>query len=586
MNEQLAAKIKDAPDLPSVPAIALQVLEMAQKPEVDIAEIARVISRDPALSSKILRTVNSSFYGRSNNVGTISHALVILGLQSVKTLVLGFSLVANITKSKPRGFDHVGYWKRSIFAATAARALAARVGLVQQEEAFLASLLADIGMLALDQILGEAYGQVCATAAASHEALCAAEQAALGATHAQVSGLLAEMWKLPVTLAVPIANHHAPDVVTDPALRKLAELVQLAGRAADVFVDADAAPAIADVRKICAARHQLTDADCDTILADIGKRTQEVAGLFELSLASPEEYEAILKRANAALVALTLQTQQQAKSLAAQANKLSARASTLQQRNEQLRRQATTDALTGLANRARFDEFVADELRRAMGGAAPANSTATAPAPPTAQRPLALLLLDLDHFKQVNDRFGHQAGDAVLRAVGRVMNTIARAADLAARYGGEEMALVLPDTTRAAAAKIAETLRRAIAARAVPAGTTHVKVTASVGMAVWEPGSPLVTPAHLIRAADLAVYNAKRAGRNRVKICTLGAPTALEGRKGESAAAEGAIAPPALAPGPTATPPTAPPEAPPPEAPPPAVPTPPDASSATVKPAA
>ena len=518
MNDQLAAKIQAAPNLPSVPAIALQVLDLTQKPEADIAQIARVISKDPALSGKILRTVNSSFYGRSHNVGTISHALVILGLQSVKTLVLGFSLVAHLSKDRPKCFDHVAYWKRSVTAATAARAFAARINLVQQEEAFLASLLSDIGMLALDQVLGETYGQVCA-GVTSHGALCAAEQAAIGATHAEVGGVLAEMWKLPVMLAVPIANHHAPAAVTDGSLRKLAELVYVAGRCADVYVDADAAPAIADVRAACARQYALSDAECDAVIADIGKRTQEAAALFEIRIGSTEEYDAILKRANATLVELTLQTQQQAKSLAAHATKLSVRASTLQQRNVQLQRQATTDALTGLANRARFDQFLAEQLRQ--------TSAAGARTP----GPLALLILDLDHFKQVNDRFGHQAGDAVLRAVGRIMQTLTRASDLAARYGGEELALVLPDTPRADAVKLAETLRRSIAARAVPVGSTHVKVTASIGLAVWEPGSPLLTPAHLIRAADLAVYNAKAAGRNRVKIFTLdqAAPAAPTG---------------------------------------------------------
>jgi diguanylate cyclase (GGDEF)-like protein len=508
MNDQLAAKIKAAPNLPSVPAIAFEVLDLAQKPEADIAEIARAISKDPALSGKILRTVNSSFYGRSHNVGTISHALVILGLQSVKTLVLGFSLVAHLSKDRPKCFDHVAYWKRSVTAATAARALASRINLVQQEEAFLASLLSDIGMLALDQVLGASYGQVCA-AVASHAALCPAEQAAFGATHAEAGGLLAEMWKLPVMLAVPIASHHVPAAVIDTPLRKLAELVYVAGRCADIYVDPDAAPAIADVRATCARQYGLSDADCDAVIAEIGKRTQEAAGLFEIKIGSTEEYDEILKRANATLVELTLRTQQQAKSLAAQATKLSARASTLQQRNAQLQRQATTDALTGLSNRARFDQFLDEQLRRA--------SAAGARAP----GPLALLILDLDHFKQVNDRFGHQAGDAVLRAVGRVLQTVTRASDLAARYGGEELALVLPDTPRAAAVKIAETLRRSIAARAVPVGSAHVRVTASIGLAVWEPGSPLVTPAHLIRAADLAVYSAKGAGRNRVKIFKL-----------------------------------------------------------------
>src|SRR5262245_52397537 len=147
MSEQLVQRIRNCPNLPSLPSIAVQVLELAQVENVDIAEIARIISKDPALSSKILRTVNSSFYGRSQNVGTISHALVILGLQSVKTLVLGFSLVSNLTKGKSKGFKHMSYWKRSIYAATAGRTVAAKLGLVQAEEVFLACLLMDIGML-------------------------------------------------------------------------------------------------------------------------------------------------------------------------------------------------------------------------------------------------------------------------------------------------------------------------------------------------------------------------------------------------------------------------------------------------------
>src|SRR5919205_2120350 len=175
MNEQLLQRIKQCPNLPSLPAIAVQVLDLAQKAEVDIAEIARIISKDPALSTKILRTVNSSFYGRSQHVSTISHALVILGLQSVKTLVLGFSLVTNLTKNKSKGFKHITYWRRSIYAATAARSIAAKINLVQQEEAFLAALLMDIGMLVLDQVLGEQYGEIHAKCA-THEELVVAEK--------------------------------------------------------------------------------------------------------------------------------------------------------------------------------------------------------------------------------------------------------------------------------------------------------------------------------------------------------------------------------------------------------------------------
>jgi two-component system cell cycle response regulator len=145
MNEPLLSRIQQCPTLPSLPSIAIQVLDLAQHEEVDIAEIARVISKDAALSSKILRTVNSSFYGRSQSVSQISQALVILGLQSVKTLVLGFSLVTTLKQSNPGGFSHLDYWRRSIYGATAARVLATTIDVVQTEECFLVGLLQDCG---------------------------------------------------------------------------------------------------------------------------------------------------------------------------------------------------------------------------------------------------------------------------------------------------------------------------------------------------------------------------------------------------------------------------------------------------------
>jgi diguanylate cyclase (GGDEF)-like protein len=501
MNDSLADRIKSCPNLPSIPAVAVEVLDLAQKPEVDMAEIARVISKDPALSGKLLRTVNSSFYARSQAVGTINQALVILGLQSVKTLVLGFSLVTNLSKikGKEKGFKHLAYWKHSIYAATAARTLAARLGIVQQEEAFLAALLMDIGMLVLDAVVGEAYGEVCAQAR-THDDLPVAELAALGLTHADAGGILAGVWKLPPLLAVPIARHHATAEVQDPALRKLTELVHLAGRCADVFVDDQAAGPIAAVRELCKAQHTLGDAAADALLSEVAQKTKETASLFEINIGSTADYEAVLKRANEALVDITLQTQ-------AQASALQAQASTLTKQNEQLRVRAETDALTGLANRGRLDQFLAEQFHIAVEGGLP----------------LSLLLIDLDKFKDTNDRHGHQAGDSVLKMIGKLLATAVRSQDLAARYGGEELVLVLPATSRPTAAAIAESIRRAIAANPVKSDGDALAVTASIGVATYEAGSPLKAPAHLLKAADLAVYAAKHAGRNCVRVFTMAA---------------------------------------------------------------
>ncbi len=502
MNEQLANRIKQCPNLPSLPSVAMQVIDLAQKADVDIAEIARIISRDPALSTKILRTVNSSFYARSQHVGTISHALVILGLQSVKTLVLGFSLVSNLTKTKGRGFKHLDYWKRSIFAATAARTLAIKLNVVQQEEAFLAALLMDIGMLVLDQVLGEEYGEINARAA-SHAELAAIERQVLGSDHAEVGGMLATQWKLPPLLTTPIGFHHAPENVADVSLRKLTELVSLAGRCADVFVDEMPAAAIAAVRTMCKTQYQMNETDCDALLDEIGQRTKEVASLFEINIGSAANYEAVLKKANEALVEITLQSQQHA-------NVLQQQASNLAEQNEALQKQAITDGLTGLSNRARFDQFLAAKF-------AEANRLG---------KPLSLLMLDLDKFKSVNDTHGHQTGDDVLRSLGKLLLTAARTDDLAARYGGEEMVLVLPGTGRQTASAIAESIRRAIAAKPVPCTNVTLPVTASIGVASFEIGGPFTEPAQLLKAADMAVYAAKRAGRNCVRVFSLRKPAA------------------------------------------------------------
>jgi diguanylate cyclase (GGDEF)-like protein len=490
MNDQLVQKIRACPSLPTLPAIAVQVLELAQHPEIDLAEIAKTISKDPALSSKILRTVNSSFYGRSQAVSTVSHALVIMGLQSVKTLVLGFSLVSNLSKNKSNGFKHIYYWKRSIYAATAARVLAQKFGIVQQEEAFLAALLKDIGMLVLDQVLGESYGALFARAD-HHTHLAQLEQAELGLTHADVGGILAEQWKLPPVLACPIAYHHNTTAVSDPQVRRLTEVVSMAGRSADVFADEQPAQAIIEVRNWGRTIAGLSDADCDALLDEIGKKTREVAKLFEINIGSGAEYDAILKKANETLIEITLQSQQQAQQL--------------QLQNQQLQHAANTDALTGLANRGRFDAFLLAGFNAAK----------------TSGQPISVLLMDVDKFKSINDKHGHPTGDAVLKHLGKLLGGAARRQDLAARYGGEEMCLILPNTPRATAAAVAETIRRTIAARPVKAGNLVVPITASIGVATWEPGCPLQTTQHLVKAADLAVYHAKKSGRNCVKVFAL-----------------------------------------------------------------
>jgi diguanylate cyclase (GGDEF)-like protein/PAS domain S-box-containing protein len=169
----------------------------------------------------------------------------------------------------------------------------------------------------------------------------------------------------------------------------------------------------------------------------------------------------------------------------------------------ELAEQAATDELTRLPNRRRFDETLPREWRRAM----------------RVGEPLSLLLIDVDHFKAFNDRYGHQGGDECLRFIADAIGAVIRRPhDLVARYGGEEFVAVLPATTLDGAAQIAETLRAMIATLAVPhAAAPSGVLSISIGVATTVPDSDGL-PASLITAADGALYAAKRGGRNRVAV--------------------------------------------------------------------
>ncbi len=176
----------------------------------------------------------------------------------------------------------------------------------------------------------------------------------------------------------------------------------------------------------------------------------------------------------------------------------------LEDANRQLRVLVRQDGLTGLGNRRHFDDMLGTEYRRAMRMGSP----------------LALIMVDVDRFKAFNDRYGHPAGDACLRAVSAALaGALRRPADLAARYGGEEFAVLLPGTDEAGAMATAARIQEAVRAAGLPhEGSEFGAVTVSMGVTLMAPDAALPGPAALVEAADAALYAAKRAGRNTMQL--------------------------------------------------------------------
>jgi diguanylate cyclase (GGDEF)-like protein len=167
------------------------------------------------------------------------------------------------------------------------------------------------------------------------------------------------------------------------------------------------------------------------------------------------------------------------------------------------RNKAETDALTGLHNRAWFEEIFPKQLELCER---------------TGQH-ASLLMLDIDHFKRVNDEYGHQSGDQALRHLGLLLQKNLRATDLCARYGGEEMIVLMPGTEIAQAKLTADRLRESLAASPVVLQDGRLlKLQVSGGLSQWQPGVALED---LVRAADLALYRAKEGGRNRITVSLL-----------------------------------------------------------------
>jgi diguanylate cyclase (GGDEF)-like protein len=171
-----------------------------------------------------------------------------------------------------------------------------------------------------------------------------------------------------------------------------------------------------------------------------------------------------------------------------------------EERARDLQTLAAIDPLTGLYNRRQFETLARAELARCR----------------RYLRPCSFLMIDIDHFKRVNDTFGHEMGDWVLKMVAKILATARRDADVVARFGGEEFVIMLPETTLEAATTVAERIRSMVFANALANGESKLSLTISVGVGEATASSPGIEAA--LRHADRALYEAKQTGRNRICV--------------------------------------------------------------------
>ena len=204
-------------DLPALPAVIVRVMQTINEPTTSAADLNRLISSDQALSGKILRLVNSSYYGFPRRIATITHAIVILGFNTIRNLGTSLGVAKAFDPRGKTALDRNQFWSHSVATAVAAWIIARRRNLNAKmtEEVFVGGLLHDMGKLFLDQYFPDQYAIAIKLARAANIGIWDAEKTALGIGHVLVGKRIAEKWNLPPTLTAMIALHHQPTLSQD-----------------------------------------------------------------------------------------------------------------------------------------------------------------------------------------------------------------------------------------------------------------------------------------------------------------------------------------------------------------------------------
>jgi diguanylate cyclase (GGDEF)-like protein len=534
MHAELEQRLRLCGNLPSLPAVALKMVELANNPDVQLNDLVRVISMDPALVTKLFRAANSPLYGFNRKVTNLRQVLSLLGLQGALALTLGFSLVATGRDAGAIPLNTEQFWRRSLMAATACRILGERLSMKNLEELFLAGLLQGIGILALSIMMPQPYGVLLkeatecpegATAVLNYQRLAELERERLGDDHAAAGAWLMQHWRLPDYLTVATAGSLDPDHGDAPdRYRALVQSVALATRIADIWTRPHDWQNSPEVAKLAQQWFGLETDRYMEILEQIGAKFPEIAALFQVKSLDEIQIAGILDQAREALDIRAVQRWPEGISrntlpaepprpmaLPNQLASIPTLASTrsVRSQHDPATRPSTGqyafDALTGLLNQPRLSGRLRQELMAAKDQ----------------DWPLSVVLLDVDNLGKINESCGDGVGDQVLVALARFLSGHIRHQDVAARYRDDEFALLLPASGVKAARHLIEQLMELIRGwEPMVEGRQSLRMTISAGLATY-PETGLAdchSSEQLLEAASQALRQAQNAGGSQLMV--------------------------------------------------------------------
>jgi len=487
--------------LPTPPAALLSIVQAAGDPEVSLATLAGYIAAQPSMTASVLSLANSATYQSTESTRTVQKATVVLGTRAIRNLAVTHAVRVMTSDVDAGDLDELQFWEDSLRRAAAAMLLARTAGYEDPAEAFTVGLLQDLGTLALAVEYPEHSAALQGAMSLPAADRIAVERKATGYSHAQYLQLKGGAWGLPEDMIEVMALHHTRDGrLGDRRRDRLREICQVADQIADVVQTGATGGSVALATETLETLITREPVHLETLLDAIAGEMRAISADLDLRIGEQPTFEELMSGANEALIQINVSYEELTRKLQQLLEEKEELTRQLRASNGALARLAATDMLTGVANRRAFTEAVDGALRHA-------NETGI---------PLSLLMIDIDHFKKVNDTFGHAAGDDVLRGVCQRMQAVVRAEDLVGRLGGEEFAVLLPECDSYHGRRVAERLRVALKKAPIRSRSAEdIRITASFGGTTLTE-RPVPTRDRLFQVVDEALYEAKDAGRDRV----------------------------------------------------------------------
>lgn len=494
ISPELEQVLNSCKNLPSLPAVALRIIEASKDPDITLHEVSKIVSSDPALSVKLLKVANSPLYSQRRSLNNLREALTLLGFNAALTIALSFSLLQSLKSDA----DHEGYWKRSILAASIARLLGDRLRIRKLEDLFLASLLQDIGVLVIQCIKNSPYPDD-GSHYLKHVDRARLEKELLGVDHSSIGAWLLRTWKLPEHLVKSVLFSHSLNI-DDPehstANSYFHYCINLSGTLADVWLDDNPGELLLSVLGVVKGALNYNNEEFNQLIVEIDEAIPEISAMFNMSLVGKHERENVLYEARELLLERSIAAIKQSEDDRRYIQSITDRV-------EEIEKSSRIDHLTKVYNRQHIDKLLEDEYEEANLN----------------RWPLSLAFIDIDDFKIINDTYGHLVGDELLKLISDFFLNNLRDTDILARYGGDEFLLMLPGSTAEISKNVLERLLK-LYLDEVKLETKGIKISASVsiGLATHMDVHDFNSLKEFMAAADEALYKAKSQGKNCISV--------------------------------------------------------------------